>query len=776
MEQHVPEFDVAIVGAGWSGLMACKYCLADGLRPVVLESRDSVGGVWHYTDDQRFAGVMKTTRTTSSRCLTEISDFPMPADYPDFPSHRQINDYLDAYCERFSLRQHIVPNQHVERIVKQDGHWQITAAGGRAWSAPRLIIAAGVHRTPNDLSDDPRFRGYSGNLVHSAAVKEISADFADKTVIVWGGGESASDVTYELAKTAAATYWCIPNGQWFVPRAVDRWPPFPSARRKIVDQTTSRIRLLLSPTHQYSPFIYQYLEYAFGFNGHGQEAWRTPAPYNRSFFNKAAEVLDLVRDGRVTPKRDIDGCDGRLVRFSDGTTAEVDCIVMCSGYRTVFPFLDETTPTGTDPRRWFKHIFFDPDPSLAFVGFARPIFGSIPGLAELQSRYVAKVFSGECELPEPVERAATIERDTRYWQHHFRFTSQRLAGLVDHYVYSNQLARLIGCYPKFAVLLLSSPRRWWQSVLAPWNGCQFWLNNPEHHERIFATFRQYDENRISQNYVFLALAPILPLIGLGTHLRVRLREWLATRRSAVPATIRQSLLADRAPLADWWPGNRVFAPALAAAAPGGGRGIYRRAIPDILYGDRPSTTGGGGAAAGAVALAPDPASREIAAASVQTVAHIAEMLSGQRSRLEADRYIDPQITIHMDRAVHRGLVLWQKWLYLIRNCGRVRQLRLVTERLSADPADPAIVNLTGRWVGIGRADGVLREASHLSYFRYRLAEGRVVELWTMKVNYDFIIGNWLRSSLCYRLYLGWAIGLFRRLARQRIDYRVDRFA
>src|SRR5215211_342422 len=114
MAQHVPDFDVAIVGAGWSGLMACKYCLAEGLRPIVLESRDRTGGVWCYTDNLRHAGVMRTTRTTSSRCLTEISDFPMPPDFPDFPLHRQINSYLDAYSKQFSLGKHIAFNQHVE--------------------------------------------------------------------------------------------------------------------------------------------------------------------------------------------------------------------------------------------------------------------------------------------------------------------------------------------------------------------------------------------------------------------------------------------------------------------------------------------------------------------------------------------------------------------------------------------------------------------------------------------------------------------------------------
>jgi dimethylaniline monooxygenase (N-oxide forming) len=517
-------YDVIIVGAGWSGLLACKYCLAEGLKTLVLDRRDKFGGVWAYTDDQRYGGVMKTTETTSSRCITEISDFPMPADYPPFPSHSQINAYLESYCAHFSLAQHLRFNRRVTRLSKIGDLWQITASDGSQWSARNVIVCSGVHQHPNDVSPDDRFRGYSGTLMHSAAVKEITAEFSGKTAIVWGGGESASDIAIEASHLTSSLYWCIPNGQWFVPKVVDQFPPFARSEPKVLDHISSRLRLLLSPTNQYSPFIAQYLAFAWGFNGHGQEAWRTDAPYNRSFFNKSAGVLSRVKSGHIIPKRDIAHCRGKTVHFTDGTSADADYIITCSGYRASFPFFDESITSGTDPRKWFKYIFYNEDPSLAFVGFARPIFGSIPGLAELQSRYVAKVFAGQCALPDPAARRAITDRDAKFWNHHFRNTSLRLAGLVDHFVYSQQLARLIGCEPKWWALFFTSPRRWWQAVTAPWNGCQFWLNDAMHHGRIFETFRRYHDNRMSQIYIYLILAPILPFIGLLTSLRVLLRE------------------------------------------------------------------------------------------------------------------------------------------------------------------------------------------------------------------------------------------------------------
>lgn len=523
-------YDVIIIGAGWSGYLALKYCLAEGLKTLVLERRDSAGGIWNYTDDQRYGGVMKTTTTTSSRCMTEFSDFPMPGDYPDFPSHDQINAYLESYCEAFSLGDHIRLNSCVTRLTKTGSVWLFTLSDGRQYSAKNAIVCAGGHQLPNDISDDPRFAGFTGTIVHSAAVKEISDQYAGKSIIVYGGGESAGDIAYETSYKASKTYFCIPNGQWFLPKVVDRWVPFPSSQRKIGDHMSSRIRLFLSPTHRYSPFIKQYVEYTYGFNGHGEEQWKTSAPYNRSFFNKSSEVLARVKAGHAESKRDIVSCRGSTVYFTDGTSADVDYIITCTGYRVSFPFFEDSCSPGTDPREWFKYIYYNDDTSLAFVGLVRPLFGSIPGIAELQSRYIAKVFSGSCKLPNQPERKEIIESDSKFWNFHFRHTSLRLVGLVDHFVYCNQLAKLIGCHPKFLALFFSSPRKWWKAVAAPWNGCQFWLNDVEHHDRIFQTFHRYEENRISEIYVFLVLAPILPIIGLVSYLKISLGEYLAGDR------------------------------------------------------------------------------------------------------------------------------------------------------------------------------------------------------------------------------------------------------
>ncbi|HMA47819.1 MAG TPA: NAD(P)-binding protein, partial [Frankiaceae bacterium] len=84
---------VAIIGAGSSGIAGLKTLLDAGLSVVAYEKSDRVGGNWVYGvygNRDGMSSAYRSPHVDTSRRRMQYRDFPMPADYPDFPHHSQL--------------------------------------------------------------------------------------------------------------------------------------------------------------------------------------------------------------------------------------------------------------------------------------------------------------------------------------------------------------------------------------------------------------------------------------------------------------------------------------------------------------------------------------------------------------------------------------------------------------------------------------------------------------------------------------------------------------
>src|SRR2546430_17603051 len=88
---------VAIVGAGVAGLSSAKVLKQAGHDVTVFDKTPDVGGVWSRT--RRYPGVT----TQSPKAQYSFSDFPMPADFPEWPDGAQVQSYLAGYTAHFGL-------------------------------------------------------------------------------------------------------------------------------------------------------------------------------------------------------------------------------------------------------------------------------------------------------------------------------------------------------------------------------------------------------------------------------------------------------------------------------------------------------------------------------------------------------------------------------------------------------------------------------------------------------------------------------------------------
>jgi hypothetical protein len=157
----------------------------------------------------------------------------------------------------------------------------------------------------------------------------------------------------------------------------------------------------------------------------------------------------------------------------------------------------------------------------------------------------------------------------------------------------------------------------------------------------------------------------------------------------------------------------------------------------------------------------------------ELVLALVRVISGESPRRAAEACLNPQVTIHMDSAIHRGITIWYKWIYLIRNCGRIWNLRMTPHNVRCDLHDPNLVHLSMSWSGTNRSHRRPATAPDVGALRYLVRDGRIVEIWTHKNNYVFIFGEWIRYSIYYRLFLCWAIFYFALLWLRGRDFRSD---
>lgn len=136
----------------------------------------------------------------------------------------------------------------------------------------------------------------------------------------------------------------------------------------------------------------------FLYHGHGIKAWENQIPYLHDFYNKNAHSVEHVWTGRVIPKPGIKLCSENQVEFDDGTTTTATHIICCFGYKPNLSFLPEWAKSVPLPLM-YKLVFHPEDPSLSFIGYARPTFTSIPFMSEVQCMWASQVWSGKYELP-----------------------------------------------------------------------------------------------------------------------------------------------------------------------------------------------------------------------------------------------------------------------------------------------------------------------------------------------------------------------------------------
>lgn len=435
---------VCIIGAGSSGITTAQVLAARGVDFDWYEMGSHIGGNWKIDNDNGQSSAYESLHINTSRQLMEYAAWPMPESLPDYPDHRQIAQYFSDFVDHFGLRERITFNTEVVKVEPvAGGGFEVTVRGFETPSArtsttdsePRtltyddVVVCNGHHWKPR--WPEPSFPGqedFPGELVHAHYYREPSG-FVGKRVLVLGIGNSACDIAVESSRVADRTDLAMRRGAHILPKFMfgmptDHLTDSPLARGPLWIQQLSMKALLRLSQGKVTDY---------GLPEPDHEVLRAHPTVSQ-------DLLNRLGHGDLRVKPNIERFEGSTVHFVDGTSADYDVVVFCTGYQVSFPFLDEKVVRTEDNHIDLYRRVVDPEhPGLYFVGLIQPL-GAVMPLAEQQAEWIGDLVTGLAKLPSK----AAMKRQISAYDEKLRqryVASKRHTIQVDFHKYRAEIAK-----------------------------------------------------------------------------------------------------------------------------------------------------------------------------------------------------------------------------------------------------------------------------------------------------------------------------------------------
>lgn len=294
---------VVVIGGGQSGLAAGYHLRRLGLDFVILDAQAAAGGAWQHTWD--------SLHLFSPAAFSSLPGRLMPPQAgEEYPDAEHVVAYLRDYEKRYEL-----PIERPVRVagVHRDGELLRVETDSGTWRARAVISATGTWWRPF-LPAVPGRGLFEGRRLHTVEYRS-PRDFAGQRVVVVGGGNSGAQIAADLAYDTELT-WVTQRPPRYLADGIDG--------RVLFDAATARRRAL---------------------------------DEGRTDTGGVASLGDIVAVPPVREARDrgllkASPMFARLVpggvEWADGTRAEADAIIWCTGFR---PALSHLAPLRLRGRR-----------------------------------------------------------------------------------------------------------------------------------------------------------------------------------------------------------------------------------------------------------------------------------------------------------------------------------------------------------------------------------------------------------------------------------------
>lgn len=376
-----------VIGAGPAGLAMAAALKSKGVAYDHFEASGGVGGIWNI--ERPDSPMYDSAHFISSKTMSGFLDYPMPADYPDYPSHRQILSYLRAFAAHHGLEPSIRFDSSVERVVPEEGGALVTVLGEQR-RYRGVVCASGQNWDPVV----PEIPGeFSGEVRHSVTYTSPH-EFRGKKVLIVGLGNTGADIACDAVREAESVHVSIRRGYHFVPKYLfgkpadvfaHEGPQLPLWLERILFSVM--LKMLVGNT----------------------ESVGMPKP-NHALLDShplvGEQLLHHLRHGDVALCADLQRLDGDHVVLADGARLPCDFVLYATGYSRKIRYLDDAYLDGTWGAGQFLTCFSRRFDSLFTLGFTELNGALYPHLSR-HAALIAEV--ARLELTEPARAQAFFD-------------------------------------------------------------------------------------------------------------------------------------------------------------------------------------------------------------------------------------------------------------------------------------------------------------------------------------------------------------------------------
>ena len=412
---------VCVIGAGISGLVAAKTFIEDGYKVTVFEKQPNIGGVW---ESSKTYPELTTQNTRDTYCF---SDYPFPADYPEFPTAEHMRNYLKSYADNFGVTERIYFHAEVTNVYRKVGNkisWMVEVKvkdeqdnriTKKIYEFDFVFACNGVFNLPRipDIPGESEFKAFGGKVLHSSQLNDSSI-LENKNIVVVGFGKSATDIAVLACEGASSCTLVFRRASWKIPRylfnRIHYQQIFLARFAEIWLQYLRPVEVEKFLHSLGKPLVWIFwrlqeaiLRWRLGLDNCGlrpEESMDKTLNCTTNFV--ADNFYNYVQSRKIqTRKTEITKFLPDGVELASGEYLQADVVIFGTGFRQDISFLEEKY------RRWivdeegnfhlYRHMIHPDVPHLGFLGYNSSVFCQLT--SEVGSWWLAQYCKGNLALP-----------------------------------------------------------------------------------------------------------------------------------------------------------------------------------------------------------------------------------------------------------------------------------------------------------------------------------------------------------------------------------------